>query len=193
LDEQQFVTELIKGDEQAFRKLVKEYKDQVYNTCIGLLRNAEDAEDTAQEVFIEVHNSIDTFNGESSLSTWIYRIAVNKSLELIRYRKRKKRFAYFKALMNFDGETDEIEDFNGFVHPGIELENKERAKMLMDAIGRLPESQKVAFTLHKIEGLSYKNISEVMEKSLSAIESLIYRARQNLKDDLYDYYKEEGS
>lgn len=188
MQEQELVEELTKDDDRAFKQLVEKHKDRVYNTCLGFLRNTEDAEDIAQEVFVKVFNSIATFKGDSSLSTWIYRISVNKSLELLRYRKREKRFGFFKALMNTDDSADAIEDHDTYVHPGIDLENKERAKVLMDAIGRLPESQKVAFTLHKIEGLSYKEIAGVMDKSLSAVEALMHRAKQNLQDDLYEYY-----
>src|SRR5512141_2200797 len=94
LDESQLVERLKKGDESAFRTIVATRKDLVFNTAVGLLQNAEDAEDITQEVFIKVYESVHQFKGESAFSTWLYKIAVTKSLELIRNRKRKKRFAF---------------------------------------------------------------------------------------------------
>ncbi len=183
------ILQLQQGNEKAFGYLVENFQDRVYNTCLGILRNAEDAEDIAQEVFVEVHRSVQNFKAESKLSTWIYRICVTKSLDHLRGKKRKKRFAFVKSIF---GEHDnelrfEIPDF---VHPGVQLENKERAAYLFKAIEDLPENQKIAFTLNKIECLSYQEISEVTEMSVSAVESLLFRAKQNLKKILTDYYEQ---
>lgn len=190
IEESELLLRLQQGSEAAFKQLVDTHKDQVYNTCMGFLRNPHDAEDVAQEVFIQVYDSIDDFREESSISTWIYRIAVTKSLELIRYRKRKKRSRFFQAINAFFSEPDEREDNDGNMHPGIRLENKERAKVLFREIDRLPERQKVAFTLQKIEELSYKEVAEVMDLSVPAVESLLFRARENLRSQLYSYYQE---
>ena len=117
------------------------HKDQVYNTCLGFLRNHHDAEDIAQEVFIKVYDSIGNFREEAALSTWIYRIAVTKSLEQIRYRKRQKRSGFFKAISSFFGnEGAEEVDGSNFMHPGLELENKERAGILFGEIEKLTEN-----------------------------------------------------
>lgn len=156
------------------------------------MHNREDAEDLAQEVFIEVFQSINNFRGEASLSTWIYRIAVTKSLELKRKRNRKKRMAYFKSLLNMNQDPDDTEDRKFFHHPGIEMENKERAHILFQTIDQLPQNQRIAFTLNKIEHLSYREVATIMETSLSAVESLIYRARNNLKQKLQSYYEKNG-
>lgn len=177
-------------DESAFKELVNAHKDQVYNTCLGFLRNPQDAEDVAQEVFIQVFDSIGEFREESSLSTWVYRIAVTKSLELIRYQKRKKRSGFFQAIRSAFSEPDDQEDKTEYMHPGIQLENKERAEVLFSEIEKLNEKQRVAFTLQKIEGLSYQEVADVMELSLPAVESLIYRAKENLKKQLYSYYQQ---
>lgn len=190
-NEDALIDRLKKHDSQAFKTLVEQHKDRVYNTCLGLLQNHEDAEDMAQEVFIQVHESICRFRGESSLATWLYRIAVTKSLELLRYRKRQKRWAFFEALMGDNRNPDEVSGDNSFVHPGVALENKERAAILFRAIDKLPDNQKTAFVLHKVEGLAYKEIAHVMETSLSAVESLIHRARKNLRNQLADFYKNE--
>ena len=189
LSEAEFISQLQQGNNEAFRELVESYRDRVFNSCIGILQNAEDAEDITQEVFIEVFHSVKNFKAESKLSTWIYRIAVTKSLDHLRSKKRKKRFAFVKSIF---GENDNKlrVDPPDFVHPGIQLENKEMAAYLFKAIEQLPENQKVAFTLHKVEGLSYQEISEVMKTSASSVESLMFRAKQNLQKTLADFYKE---
>lgn len=159
--------------------MVDTYRDRVYNTALGIVQNAEDAEDVAQEVFIQVFRSIGSFKGESKLSTWLYRIATTRSLDLLRSRKSKKRFGLLQRLFGDGNEpVMEIPDFN---HPGVALDRKENAARLFRAISQLPENQKIAFTLHKLEDLSYQEVSEVMQTSLPAVESLMHRARQNLK------------
>lgn len=176
-------TELIRGlknaDEAAFRYLVETYKDRVYNTVISIVQNPEDAEDVTQEVFIQVYRSVGTFKGESKISTWLYRIATTRSLDLLRSRKSKKRFGFIQRLFGEGNEpVFEIPDYN---HPGIALDRKENAARLFKAIRQLPENQKIAFTLHKMEDLSYQEISEVMKTTVPAVESLLHRARLNLR------------
>jgi RNA polymerase sigma-70 factor (ECF subfamily) len=179
LNEFELIQDLRNGNEQAFKTLVETYQDLVYNTAIGIVQNAEDAEDVAQEVFIRIFRSINSFKGESKLSTWIYRITTSCALDLIRSRKSKKRFAFLQRLFGENNEpVYEVPDFN---HPGVALDQKENAAKLFRAIDQLPENQKVAFTLHKLEDLSYQEISEVMQTSVSAVESLMHRAKQNLK------------
>ena len=186
MNDSQLISDLQTGAQSAFRELVAAYQDRVYNTCLGLLQNEEDAEECAQDVFIEVYRSVDSFRGESKLSTWIYRIATTKSLEVIRKRKRLKRFAFLKSITGDQGDDVQVA---GFDHPGVLLEQKENAQALFQAIGQLPESQRVAFTLHKVEGLPYQEICEVMELSLSSVESLMFRARKNLQKTLKVYYE----
>lgn len=179
MTEQELIQRLKEGDETAFKYLVDSYKDRVYNTAIGIVQNAEDAEDVTQEVFIQVYRSIHNFKGESKLSTWLYRIATTRALDLLRSRKSKKRFGLLQRLFGDENEpVFELPDFN---HPGVALDRKENAARLFKAINQLPENQKVAFTLHKIEDLSYQEISEIMKTSLPAVESLMHRAKQNLK------------
>lgn len=169
--------------------MVDLYKDRVYNTCVSMLHQQEDAEDVAQEVFIEVYKSKNSFRGDAQMSTWIYRIAVNKCLEFLRKKKTKKRWAILLDWTEWKGK--EKGDSHSTDHPGIALEQKERAQTLMKAIDKLPENQKVAITLYEFEQLSYKEIAEVMETTKSAIESLIFRAKKNLKKQLHDWYLKE--
>src|ERR1044072_6075651 len=105
LNEKEKISLLRAGDQQAFELLVSEFQAKVYNTCLGLVQSPEDAEDISQEVFIAVFQSIGSFREQSSLSTWIYRIAVTRSLEFLRSKKRRKLFAFFQIL--FAGDSTE--------------------------------------------------------------------------------------
>ncbi len=183
MDEAAFIQALREGSEPAFRRLVDEYGDRVYNTALGLMQRSADAEDVAQEVFIAVYQKIGGFRAQARLSTWIYRIAVTKSLEALRRKGAKA------ARM-----TGTLDDAAGtraapFHHPGVALERREHASILFRVLAQLPENQKTAFVLHKTEGLSYAEIADVMEVSLPAVESLIYRARQSLQQRLSAYYR----
>lgn len=180
---------LKKGDQRAFQLLLDTFSAKVYNLCVGILQNTEDAEDTTQEIFTTVYLSIAQFKGDSKLSTWIYRIAVNKCQELIRKKSRKKRFGFLTTLNKVEiGSSSSLHA--NFLHPGIELENKERAAILLGAIERLPENQRIAFTMHKVEGIPYEEVATIMNVSLSSVESLMFRAKQNLKLSLEKYYEE---
>jgi len=187
LNEEQLIGLLIEKNEVAFRYLVDLYENKVYNTVIGFLRSDEYADDVAQEVFITVYQSIGSFRKESTLSTWIYRIAVTKSLEFMRKQKRKKRFGIFYSL--FGEELSPKFETTSYDHPGVALENKETSEALFKALDKLPETQRTAFALHKMEGMSYEEASQVMNTTVSSIESLIHRATVNLRKYLADYYK----
>lgn len=182
------LSRLKEGDNAAFQEIVENWKDMVFNTALAIVQNMEDAEDVAQEVFVQVYLSIGGFKGESKLSTWLYRITVTKSLDHEKKKKRKKRFGLVRSLFGLESDgTLELPDFN---HPGVALDRKENASMLFRAINKLPSQQKIAFTLNKVEGLSYQEISEVMETTVSSVESLIHRAKNNLKRTLTNYYKQ---
>ena len=179
MTENELIQGLKNGDEVAFKFLVDNYQDRVFNTSLGIVQNAEDAEDVAQEVFIQVYKSIHNFKGESKLSTWLYRIATTRSLDLFISRKSKKRFGVLQRLFGEGNEPElEVPDFH---HPGVALDQKENAARLFKAVNQLPDNQKTAFTLHKLEDLSYQEVSEVMQTTVPAVESLMHRAKQNLK------------
>ena len=189
-DEKQLVNALQNGSEKAFETLVAIYQENVLNTCLRFVPNLHDAEDLAQEVFLTVYRSIGSFRGEAALSTWIYRLAITASLEAIRYRKRKKRIAFFQSLTHIEG-SEALDVHSNFGHPGILLENQERARVLYQHIDKLPDNQRIAFTLHKVDGLSHKEICEIMDTSISAVESLLFRANRNLKKSLKIYYEKQ--
>lgn len=190
MNQPEFIADLKQGDEAAFKKLVDEYEGMVYNTVLGIVQNAEDADDVTQEVFVQVYQSVSSFKGESKLSTWLYRIAISKALDHQKKKKRKKRFGFVQSLFGNAQEAMIIPaDFN---HPGIIIEKKERAAELFGALNQLPDKQKIAFTLHKLEGQSYHEVAEIMNTSLYAIESLMARAKTNLKRILADYYEKNS-
>ncbi|MFL5753357.1 MAG: RNA polymerase sigma factor [Bacteroidia bacterium] len=175
------------ANETNFRELVETHKQRVFNTALGFMQHVEDAEDVSQEVFIEVHRSLHTFKEEAQLSTWIYRITVNKCLDQLRSRNRKKRFAFITGI--FHKESGELNhDAAHFDHPGIQLERKENARYLFEAMETLPENQKTAFVLATIEDLPQKEIAGIMNISLKAVESLIQRAKVNLRKKLENVY-----
>lgn len=192
MDERQFLLELKNQSQAAYGKLLDDYQKKVFNTCLSFVPNLEDAEDIAQEVFVEVYNSVGNFKGNSKLSTWIYRISVNKCLEFIRKKNTKKRFGFMQSISGNAIPVDRTLYFTEFNHPGIQLENKEQKEILFRAINQLPEAQRIVFTLNKIDGLSYKEISEITKKSVSSIESLLFRAKRKLKEILTVFYKKEG-
>ena len=186
MNEQDLIDLVKNRDRTAFKTLVDKWQDMVYNTAIGILQNAEDAEDVSQEVFMKVYDSITSFKGESKFSTWLYRITVSKATDHIRRKKRKKRFAFIQSLYGKNDERDI--DPPDFYHPGIALENKENGAILFDAIEQLLPNQKTAFVLNKIENLSYKEIGEVMNLSEAAVDALLQRSKDKLRKILRNYY-----
>jgi RNA polymerase sigma factor (sigma-70 family) len=193
LEEERFIEELKAGKQAAYSQLLDDYQQKVFGTCISFVPNREDAEDIAQEVFLEVFKSISNFKGDSKLSTWIYRIATNKSLEFIRKKNTKKRFAFMQSIMGNEIPLDKTSYFTEFDHPGILLENKEKSATIFKAIHTLPESQRVIFTLAKIDGKSYQEIVEITGKSLSSVESILFRAKKGLQGKLENFYKNDKS
>jgi len=186
LNDQELIIAITAGDQKAFRLLVDTYKKSVYNTLLGFLQNIENAEEVTQDVFVKVYETIGSFKNESKLSTWIYRISVNQALDFIRKTKRKKRFGIITSLFGNDNEV--LHQPANFEHPGIVLENKEKAAILFSAVNSLPDKQKTAFLLQKIEQCSQQKIAEIMQLNEGAVESLLSRAKTNLKKQLINYY-----
>jgi len=189
LADQQLIIPLQKGCQMAYKQLVDAYQERVINTCLGFVPNMQDAEDICQEAFIEIYRSIHKFRGDAKLSTWIYRVAVTKSLDHLKAKKRKKRISFLQSLVGADNQSIEVKD--EFNHPGVALENKERTKVLFEAIGKLPDNQRITYTLNKIEGMPYKEVAEVLQITLSSVESLMFRAKKNLQKSLRAYYERE--
>ena len=175
--------------DELFKRLVAEHQEVVLNTCYRFVFNREDAEDLAQDVFVEVFRSLEQFREESKLSTWIYRIAVTKSLDHLRRLNRKKRFSSLKRMIGITDPTDNIAAPSRD-NPAEAFAGNEQGRILQDALDSLPESQKTAFLLSKQEGYSNQEIADILKTSIPAIESLVHRAKKKLHDKLYAYYAE---
>ena len=191
LNEQKFIDQLIAGKQPAFSRLLDDYQQKVFGTCISFIPHKEDAEDVAQEVFLEVFKSVSKFKGESKLSTWIYKITTNKCLEFIRKKNAKKRFYFMQTLLGNEISLDKTSYFTEVNHPGILLENQEKSALIFKAIDTLTESQRIIFTLAKIDEKSYQEIAEITGKSLSSVESVMFRAKKALQQKLENFYKNE--
>jgi RNA polymerase sigma-70 factor, ECF subfamily len=178
MTESELILELKNANRAAFVGLVTMHQTKVINICYRFLLNRQDAEDVAQEVFIEVFHSIHKFKADSKLSTWIYRIAATKSLDEIKKQNRKKRISSIGKTLGLDLIANWLADTD---RPDTTLENNEDYALLLAALNKLPESQRIALTLSKIEDYSNTEIAETMQTTLTAVDALIYRAKQNLK------------
>ena len=191
MTEEKLIAALKSGNQKVFSQIIDDYQQKVFGTCISFIPNKEDAEDVAQEVFLEVFKSIAKFKGDSKLSTWIFKIATNKCLEFIRKKNAKKRFAFMQTILGNEVPLDKTSYFTEFNHPGVLLENKEKSVTIYKAINTLPEAQRVVFTLAKIDDKSYQEIVEITGKSLSSVESLMFRAKKSLQEKLTKFYKND--
>jgi RNA polymerase sigma factor (sigma-70 family) len=166
-----------------FETLYNTYKDLVFNLALQYTQNYEDAQEITQDVFVSVHLSMGKFKYEAKLSTWIYRITINKSLDFIKSQKRKKRFGVLTSLF-FENTNDPKHEISEFNHPGVQLEQKEALQSIFSVLNTLPENQKTALILFKIEKQSLVEIAEIMKLQPKAVESLIFRAKENLAKKL---------
>jgi len=190
MNEQETINLLLAGDSSAIRSFVDRYQPLVLRTARGFAGNTEDARDITQDVFIDILSNLHRFRAQSGLSTWIYRITVNRSLNYLRSNQRRKRHLFYTDDYQDEGKTESM-DFSdpGQKSPSELLEQQERSRTLHQAVGSLPEKQQIAFTLAEYDDLSYKEIAEVMQLSISSVESLLFRARKNLQKKLWRCYK----
>jgi RNA polymerase sigma factor (sigma-70 family) len=158
------------------------YNNLVFNLCLQYLQNKQDAEEAAQDVFVKIHKKLPTFEGKSSLKTWIYRITINHCLDVLKGRKRQKRFAFIFDF--FNDKNDNSRDLPHFDHPGVLLEDRESLESLFKKINQLPENQRTALILKYLDELPQREIAEIMAISEKAVESLLQRAKQNLDKKL---------
>lgn len=167
---------------------MQKHQGRIYNAALNLLQNQLEAEEVTQDVFLEAYNKQQSFKGDASISTWLYRIAINKCIDIL--RKKQRRLKWTNPLKWMAAEALLPVEPTDFVHPGIVTENKEKAAILYNALLHLPVNQRTAYLLHDTEHLSYKEISEVLKTSIPAVESLLFRARQNLRKSIEKYYKD---
>ncbi|WP_286680170.1 sigma-70 family RNA polymerase sigma factor [Tepidanaerobacter sp. EBM-49] len=170
-----------RGDMSAFEDLISGYEKKVYNTVYRFFNNAEDAMDVSQEIFIKIFTSLDKFRGESSFSTWLYRIAVNTCIDFSRKHREATLPIHEESEihnhLNLGTPTQLPEEF---------IENKEIRQAIADAINMLPEEQKICVILRDVQGFSYAEIGEILNCSLGTVKSRLYRGRRNLRELLKD-------
>jgi RNA polymerase sigma-70 factor (ECF subfamily) len=174
------------GDKVAFDRLVLKHKDRLFNLCYRLLGDYEEANDSAQETFIKVYRSLKKFRFESAFSTWLYRIAVNtckNKLKSSAFRQKMKMVPVDNPVSGNRSQAGrEIQDESQ--SPAMELEKKERMRVIQEAINALPPEQKEVVTLRDIEGFSYEEVAEITGFNLGTVKSRLARARQDLRKKL---------
>jgi len=175
VEESELINQIKDQNPKAFSHLVDLYSTMVYSVIFKMIRNSQDSEDITQEVFITIWTTMDSFKGDSLLKTWIYRIAINKAHEFIRKKNRKKRKGFHVQMEETSIQIQENEPI-----PSELLEFKELELAFNQSLLKIPENQQIAFLLNRFEGLSYNEIAIEMKTSHSAVESLIFRAKQNL-------------
>jgi len=182
---------ILQGDKEKFRMLVEQYQQMVFRTCMGFLHNKDDADDLTQDVFIQVYQSLPRFKGDSAFSTWLYRIAVNASLNKIRKSPLKLMLQRFE---NIAGNKNEKE-----IYPPVPVEEdpenilirREHIEWVQRALDTLPENQRIAIVLSKYDDLSQKEIAEIMNTTEGAVEALLQRAKKNLREKLSAHRKKK--
>lgn len=174
-------------DATAFRTFISAHQQQVFNLVLKLVPHIPDAEEITQDVFVDVFRKPDAFRGDAAVSTWLYRMAMNKCIDHLRKQQRKNRrflSAFFAPV-----QEDTAYEPAHFIHPGIVAENREKLAILYKALNQLPDKQHLAWVLSEMENMPYKEISEVMQLSVSSIESLLVRAKKNLRKLLSHLYE----
>ncbi len=192
MTDKELINQIKNKKEPAFKELINKYQPMVLNTCYSFLHDKTNAEDITQEVFIEVYLSINKFNQKAKLSTWIYRIAVNKSLNFIRNNKKRN---IIKSIENFFSEDKNKElQIADDTQSGFdkEIEHQKRLDLLHKAIDNLKRKQKIAFTLNKLENQSYEQVAEIMDLSIPAVEGLIHRAKLNVQKEILKILKKKS-
>lgn len=184
-EDTQMVLAVREGDTTAYRGLVEKYQERVYHMVYGMLRNQEDARDITQDAFVKAYDNLQKFRLESSFYTWIYRIAMNLAIDLLRKRKRRPVTDFDEQIATRD-ERGGIDDVHHQDGPGRTLERKRLYARIMGAMQQLPEDQRQVVLLRELEGLSYKEIAEVMEVPEGTIMSRLYYARKKLQKLLAD-------
>lgn len=177
MEETKVIEHLKNGDEFIFKYVYDQHIRMVFAVCYKMTGNKEETKDLTQDVFIKVFSSINSFREDSKLSTWIYRIAVNVCIN----SQRRKKIVKFLSLDLWDEEKVIA---SGNISPAKSIENSELRNIIQEALNRLPVKQKTALILSRYEEKSYKEIAEIMEISLPAVESLIFRAKENLAKKL---------
>ena len=162
-----------------FEEIYFEHYKMVFNLALQYVQNTEDAEEITQDVFVKIFDNLNSFKKQSSLKTWIYRMAINQSLDFIKAKNAQKR-NFLSSIFSINDSNFKFQPSN-FNHPGIELEQKEACQKIFEAINHLSDNQKTALILLKIEDKSQAETAEIMNLKVKALESLFQRAKNNLE------------
>ena len=174
-------------DRHAFALLVDQNSDHIYRLALRLTGDSQDAEDVVQETFIKAYNNIESFEGRSKVSTWLYRIATNEALMML--RKRKDGITHIdEGVETDDGEIMPIQIVDWCCLPEKEIMTEETRRVLQEAALQLSDSNRAAFLLRDVEGLSTQEAAEALDISESALKVRLMRARMQLREELSDYF-----
>ena len=184
-EDRALIETVLKGDATAYRGLVERYEQRIYNVVYGMVRNQEDARDLAQDTFIKAYNNLHRFRLESSFYTWLYRIAMNVCIDFHR-RRKLRRTEEFDEGIAARGSDGTIDPMHRKLDPGKDLERKQLREKIMAAMDELPEDQKQIIVLREIDGMSYKEIAEVLDIPEGTVMSRLFYARKKLQAALKD-------
>jgi len=177
------------GNRSEFAKLINAHSNQIFRLAIKILGNEQDAEDVLQNTFLKAFQKIGSFEGRSNVSTWLFRIATNEALMLIRKQKPEMNVSEFS-----DDDNDEVESPVQFIDwcclPESELMSDETRHVMDKAIYQLSEALRIVFILRDIEGLSIQETSQVLDLSETAVKTRLLRARLKLREQLSTYFGE---
>jgi RNA polymerase sigma-70 factor (ECF subfamily) len=182
---------LRQSDRAEFAKLVEKYSSKIYRLALKILNSEEDAEDVLQETFIKALKALPKFEGRSSLATWLYRIAVNESLMIIR-KKKPNMVSTDEEKETEDGQMEPIQIIDWCCMPESELMNSETQKLLSQAIQTLPSTLFSVFTLRDMQGASIKETADALELTETAVKTRLLRARLRLREKLSEYFSERA-
>lgn len=181
-----------RGDQKAFRALFERYQRRVFSIAYGFVRNPEDAMDLVQEAFVKVHRHLDSFQGNSSFYTWLYRITVNVCIDRIRRERKRRSVEYDDGVAHEDAaesETPVVSTTTG-VSPARALGQKELAQKIDEASRKLSPAHMEILILREVDGLSYEELAEVLDIPKGTVMSRLFHARHNLAKHLKDYMDE---
>jgi RNA polymerase sigma-70 factor (ECF subfamily) len=184
------VEALRSGDRDAFAQLVESYSGQIYRLALKMMNNTQDAEDVLQNTFIKAFQHVAGFEARSSLSTWLYRIAANEALMMIRKRRPEITEADAKPADEEDADVTPLEFVDWGLLPEEELLTGEAKKQLDQAIQNLPEKLRLVFLLRDTEGLSIQETAQALDLSETNVKTRLLRARLRLREELATYYSE---
>ncbi len=178
------------GDERAFDGLVEKFQGPVFNFIFRQIGRLDEAEDIAQNVFIQVYKSAHRYEPRAKFTTWLFTIARNLCLNEFRRQQRHPLQSLQQTLSN-DPESEQAQFADPTARsPSVEIIEKELQEEILKAVRQLPESQRTAVWLCRYENMSYEEIAEVLDLSVSATKSLLHRARETLKVELHEFLKE---